>query len=70
MSEPPKKSDPGPGLNPGLRRRTEDVYDTRHRTPPPAESASVQHDEGRAWPMVWLIVMLVGVAIGIWLIFL
>lgn len=68
MSETPRKP-PEPGLNPALRQRTEEAHDTDHRTPAPADSASVQNDEGRAWPMAWLVVTLVCVIIGIWLIF-
>ena len=69
MSETPKRPDHEPGLNPSLRQRTEDVHDTRSSTPPPADSASVQREEGRAWPMIWLVVTVICVVIGIWLIF-
>lgn len=69
MSEPPKRTEPEPGLNPALRQRKDGLYDTTRSTPPPADSASVQHEEGRAWPMIWLIVTLVCVAIAVYLIF-
>jgi hypothetical protein len=69
MSDPPRPPAPDPGLNPALRQRTEEVHDTRQSTPPPAESASVQHEEGRHWPMVWAAVTIIGVLIGLWLIF-
>lgn len=69
MTEPPKESGREPGLNPSLRQRNEEAHDTRHRTPPPADSASVQHEEGRYWPLVWAAVTIAGVVIGIWLIF-
>ena len=69
MSETPKRPHPEPGLNPSLRQRTEQAHDTTNPTPPPAESASVQHEEGRAWPMIWLVVTLAGIVIGLWLIF-
>jgi hypothetical protein len=65
MTEAPKD----PDLNPALRQRREEAHDTTHSTPPPAESASVQHDEGRAWPTVWLVVTLLCVLIAIYLIF-
>lgn len=58
-----------PELNPSLKRRRETAHDTTRSTPGPADSASVQHDEGRAWPMIWLIVTLLSVAIAIYLIF-
>lgn len=41
---------------------------TTTTSPAPADSASVQRDEGRAWPMIWLIVTLLSVAIAIYLI--
>jgi hypothetical protein len=65
MTEPPKDTD----LNPALRQRREETYDTTHPTPPPAESASVQREEGKAWPAVWLAVTVVCVLVAIYLIF-
>lgn len=65
MTEPPKDQE----LNPSLRQRREQAYDTTHSTLPPAESASVQHEEGKAWPIVWLAVTLVCVLIALYLIF-
>lgn len=70
MSDKPKKPDPEPGLNPALRQRTEEVHDTRRRTPPPADSASLQREEGRAWPIVWALVTIACVIIGVWLVIL
>jgi hypothetical protein len=58
-----------PALNPSLRQRREETYDTAHSTPPPADSASVQREEGIGWPIAWLIVTIVCVAIGIYLVF-
>jgi hypothetical protein len=69
MSDPQQKLEGEPGLNPALRKRTEEVHDTRHSTPPPAESASVQREEGRSWPIIWAVVTIAGVVLGIWLIF-
>lgn len=57
-----------PALNPSLTRRTETTHDTTKTSPAPADSASVQRDEGRAWPMIWLIVTLLSIAIAIYLI--
>lgn len=62
---PPK----GNGLNPALKMRTDNIFDTTHPTPAPVESASVQREEGKAWPAVWLIATLVCTAIAIYLIF-
>ena len=69
MSETRKRPEHEPGLNPALRQRTEQVHDTSRPTLPPADSASVQHEEGRAWPMVWLVAAILGLVLGIWLIF-
>jgi hypothetical protein len=66
MSEPPKD----PDLNPALRQRREETYDTTHPTPPPADSASVQKEEGTAWPAIWLIVTILCAVIAVYLIFL
>jgi len=68
MTEIPK-SPQEVGLNPALRPRTEEAHDTDRRTPAPADSASVQHEEGRAWPIMWLIVTVACIIIGAWLIF-
>ena len=57
------------GLNPALRSRTETTHDTERSSRAPADTTSVQHEEGRAWPMIWLIVTLLGVIIVLWLVF-
>ncbi len=68
MSDDPKNED-RKGLNPGLKSRTNLSRDTETPTKPPADSASVQHEEGRSWPMIWLIVFAICVVLAIWLIF-
>jgi hypothetical protein len=65
MTEAPKD----PDLNPALRQRREATHDTAHSTPPPADSASVQREEGAHWPAIWLVVTLVCVAIAAYLLF-
>ena len=67
MTEP--SPSPDPELNPALRQRREETHDTAHPTPPPIESASVQREEGLAWPAIWAIVTLLCVAIAVYLIF-
>lgn len=71
MTEKDQSSDANadPGLNPSLRQRRDASHDTTHPTPPPADSASVQREEGVAWPAIWLVVTLVCVAVAIYLIF-
>jgi hypothetical protein len=63
-----KKSEGDSSLNPALRQRREEAYDTTHSTPPPADSASVQREEGVAWPAIWLVVTLLCVGIAVYLI--
>lgn len=68
MADPTKRPGPSHDLNPSLSQRRETVHDTTHSTPPPAESASVKREEGKAWPAIWLIVTIICVLIGIYLI--
>jgi hypothetical protein len=63
--QPPRNG----GLNPALRKGTETVHDTTRRTPAPVDSASVQHEEGRPWPLIWLVVTVISVCVAIYLIF-
>ena len=67
MTDQSNQQPPGPDLNPALRKRQEAVYDTGHSTPPPVESASVQREEGRAWPWIWAVVTIACVVIAIYL---
>ncbi len=55
-------------LNPALKSTTESVYDTRHTTPSPVDTASAKEGEGEGWPIVWLVVTVVGVALAIYFI--
>ena len=57
------------GLNPALKTRPDDTHDTAASSRPPAETASVQREEGRGWPIVWLVVAIVGAVIGVWILF-
>ena len=57
------------GLNPALKSRKETSHNTSTPSPAPLESASVQREEGRAWPMIWLVVTIVGVLILLYLAF-
>lgn len=69
---------PGPGqddrkgdrdLNPRLRTRTDTTHDTRESSRPPSETASVQREEGRAWPVIWLAVAVVGLLVALYILF-
>lgn len=59
----------GRGLNPSLRNRTETSHDTKRSSRPPSETASVQREEGRGWPMIWLAVTVVGVLFALYILF-
>ncbi len=66
MSEPAKpKSDSAP-LNPALKPETERVYPTGESSPAPIETTSARQGEGEGWPIAWLVVTLVCVAIAIY----
>ncbi|WP_299822284.1 hypothetical protein [uncultured Jannaschia sp.] len=67
MNDPAGKDAGRRGLNPKLKSVENTSRDTETPTRPPSESASVQHEEGRAWPIVWAVVVIVGVLIALWL---
>ena len=56
------------GLNPDLQSRTDTSRDTDTPTRPPAESASVQREEGGGWPVAWLVVVVICVLAAIYII--
>lgn len=67
MTDPTReKREAGP-LNPALKSTTETVYDTEHSSPPPIDTTSAQEGEGEGWPVVWLVVTVIGVALAIFL---
>lgn len=53
-------------LNPALKSTTETVYDTERTTPAPIDTASAKEGEGEGWPVVWLIVVVVCVALSVY----
>lgn len=67
MKEP--KNAP-PSLNPTLQSRTDQTHDTSVSSAAPADTASVQREEGRGWPLTWALVTLVCVALAVWILFL
>lgn len=56
-------------LNPKLKSVENTSRDTEVSTPPPADSASVQREEGRGWPVAWMVVVVVCVLIAVYLLF-
>ena len=65
MTEPTRDKPNGAPLNPALKSTTETVYDTEHSSPSPIDTTSAQEGEGEAWPVVWLIVTVIGVGLAI-----
>ena len=66
MSDPPHEQPSDVPLNPAMKSRTETVYDTRSTTPTPFDTASAKEGEGEGWPVVWLVVTIICVALAIW----
>jgi hypothetical protein len=67
MSRPTNDQPEEAPLNPALKSSTDTVYDTENSTPPPIETASGREGEGEIWPIIWLIVTVVGVLLAIFL---
>ncbi|MFW5680560.1 MAG: hypothetical protein ACOC3D_09850 [Pseudomonadota bacterium] len=63
------RPDNDPNLNPSLHPRTEKTYPTNGSDPAPADSASVQREEGRSWPWIWAVATIGGLLIVVWLLF-
>lgn len=55
-------------LNPALKSTTETVYDTAHRSPAPIDTTNASENEGEGWPVVWLVVTVIGVVLAIYFI--
>ena len=51
-------------LNPALKSETETVYPTKESSRAPFETTSAKEKEGEGWPVIWLIVTVVGVALA------
>ena len=68
MTDPVGRPEDRKGLNPELKSVTNTSRDTETPSRPPADTASVQREEGRGWPIAWLVVTVVCVLIGIYLI--
>lgn len=54
-------------LNPALKITSETAYDTDHITPAPIDTASAKEGEGEAWPLIWLVVVVICVAVVVYL---
>jgi hypothetical protein len=67
MTDPTRDQPSEAPLNPALKTTTETVYDTKNPSPPPIDTTSAQEGEGERWPIVWLVVTVVGVILAIFL---
>lgn len=68
MSELPKQEFEDAPLNPALKSRTDTAYDTETSTPPPLETTGAKEGQGEGWPIVWLVVTILCVAVTIYLV--
>ena len=68
MPDPQPRSRQGVELNPALKKRTDETHDTSKSSLAPVATASVQREEGKAWPMIWLGVTIACVLIAIYLV--
>ena len=53
-------------LNPALKSERETVYPTTESSPAPIDTTSATENEGEGWPVIWLVVTVVCVALAIY----
>lgn len=53
-------------LNPALKSTTETSHDTDTSSEAPFDTASAKEGEGEGWPVIWLVVTILGVLLAIW----
>ncbi|MDT9600884.1 hypothetical protein [Sphingosinicella rhizophila] len=68
MTNPPTDRPEEAPLNPALKSRTDTTYNTSTTTPAPFDTASAKEGEGKGWPIIWLVVTLICVALAIYFI--
>jgi hypothetical protein len=66
MNEQPKDDSQDVPLNPALKSETETIYPTEESSPAPIDTTSAKENEGEGWPVIWLVVTIVGIALAIW----
>lgn len=64
MTDPRQSSQNAP-LNPALKSRTDDTYDTDRETPAPIDTTSAKEGEGEGWPVIWIVVTVICVVAAI-----
>jgi hypothetical protein len=53
-------------LNPALKSETETVYPTKESSRAPIDTTSAKEREGEGWPVIWLVVTIVCIALAIY----
>lgn len=66
MTEPTNDEPRDAPLNPALKSGTESVYPTKESSPAPIDTTSASENEGEGWPIIWLVVTVVCVALTIY----
>lgn len=60
MSDPTREPTEDAPLNPALRSSRETQFETEP-TPAPLETTNAHAGQGEGWPIVWLVVVILGV---------
>lgn len=66
MNKKPREEPRGAPLNPALKSEIETVYQTKVSSRAPFETTSAKENEGAGWPVIWVIVTVVGVVLAIY----
>ena len=53
-------------LNPALKSEKDTVYETKVSSPAPIATTSASADDGKGWPVVWMVVTILGVLLAIY----
>lgn len=66
MTEPNKDQPTQAPLNPALKSTTETSHDTGTSSEAPIDTTSAKEGEGEGWPLIWLVVTILGLLLAIW----
>lgn len=67
MTDPTRPNPQDAPLNPALKAETEQTYPTEESSPAPIDTTSAKEGEGEGWPIIWVVVTMVCVAVAIYL---
>lgn len=68
MTEPTTRPTDDAPLNPALKSRRETTYDTSNSTPAPLETTAAKEGQGEGWPIIWLVVTILGILLALYFI--